>query len=104
MRNLQVIRRTLLLAGLLIALCGISARAQYENGSLIGSIHDATGAAVANAAVSVTNINTGNIVKVTANGSGDYEVPSLRVGLYNIQASAPGFAPAEAKNITISVA
>jgi outer membrane receptor protein involved in Fe transport len=71
---------------------------------LIGSIHDATGAAVANAAVSVTNINTGNIVKVTANGSGDYEVPSLRVGLYNIQASAPGFAPAEAKNITISVA
>ena len=104
MRNLPVIRRTLLLAGLLIAICGISARAQYEDGSLIGSIHDATGAAVGNAAVTVTNINTGNVIKVNANGSGDYEVPSLRVGIYNIEATAPSFAPAEAKNITISVA
>ena len=39
-----------------------------------------------------------------SNGSGDYEVPSLRVGVYNIEATAPGFAPAEAKNITVSVA
>jgi hypothetical protein len=45
----------------LIAICGISARAQYEDGSLIGSIHDATGAAVPNAAVTVTNVNTGNV-------------------------------------------
>jgi hypothetical protein len=88
----------------LIAFCGIGARAQYEDGSLIGAIHDATGAAVGNAAVTVTNINTGNVIKVAANGSGDYEVPSLRVGLYNIEASAPGFAQAEAKNITITVA
>ncbi len=92
------------MAGLLIAICGTSARAQYEDGSLIGSIHDATGAAVGNAVVTVTNVNTGIVVKVTANASGDYEVPSLRVGMYDIEASAAGFAPAEAKNITISVA
>ncbi len=104
MRTTHFIRKSLLLAGLLIAIYSTSARAQYEDGSLIGSIHDATGAAVANAAVTVTNIDTGNIVKVTANGAGDYELPSLRVGLYNIEASAPGFAPAEAKNITVSVA
>jgi hypothetical protein len=96
--------RTLLFVGLLIAFCGIFARAQYEDGSLIGTIHDATGAAVGSAAVTVTNVNTGNVLKVTANGSGDYEVPSLRVGLYNIEASAPGFAPAAARNITVSVA
>jgi hypothetical protein len=90
--------------GLVIAFCGISARAQYEDGSLIGSIHDTTGAAVTNAAVTVTNISTGLVVKAAANSSGDYDVPSLRVGLYNIEVTAPGFAPAEAKNITISVA
>jgi Carboxypeptidase regulatory-like domain/TonB-dependent Receptor Plug Domain len=104
MRNIRVICRTLFFVGLLIAICGTNARAQYEDGSLIGSIHDATGAAVGNAAVTVTNINTGNVIRVTANGSGDYEVPSLRVGVYNIEATASGFAPAEAKNITISVA
>ncbi|MGP8173851.1 MAG: carboxypeptidase regulatory-like domain-containing protein [Terracidiphilus sp.] len=88
----------------MIASCGIGARAQYEDGSLIGTIHDATGAAVANAAVTVTNINTGIVVKTAANGSGDYELPSLRVGVYNIEATASGFAPAVAKNITVSVA
>jgi hypothetical protein len=104
MNNLSIIRRSLLLAGLLIAICGISARAQYEDGSIIGSIHDATGAVVANAAVTVTNINTGIQEKVNANSSGDYEFPSLRVGVYNIEATASGFALAEAKNITVSVA
>jgi hypothetical protein len=87
----------------LIAVCGINARAQYEDGSLIGSIHDATGAAVPNATVTVTNVNTANVFKVTSNGSGDYEVPSLRVGVYNIEAAAPGFASAQAKDISIPV-
>jgi hypothetical protein len=87
-----------------IAICGIPARAQYEDGSLVGSIHDATGAVVGNAAVTVTNVNTGNVIKIVAGGTGDYEVPSLRVGVYNIEATAPGFAPAEARNITVAVA
>jgi hypothetical protein len=104
MKTLNLICRTLFLAGLLFAFCIPSARAQYEDGSLIGTIHDATGAAVPNAAITATNINTGNVIKVTANASGDYEIPSLRVGVYNIEASAPTFAPAEAKNITVSVA
>jgi hypothetical protein len=103
MKNYHSIGRTLFFAGLLIAFCGISARGQYEDGSLIGSIHDATGAAVTNAAVTVTNVNTANAIKVASNGSGDYEVPSLRAGVYNIEAEAPGFEPAEAKNITVSV-
>jgi hypothetical protein len=95
--------RTFLLAGLLIAFCGLGARAQYENGSLMGTIHDATGAAVGNAAVTVTNVDTGNVIKVAANSAGDYEVPSLRVGVYNIEAAGSGFAPAEARNITVTV-
>ncbi len=93
----------LFLVGLLVALSGMKARAQYENGGLIGTIHDATGAVVANATVTVTNVNTGIAAKVTTNASGDYEVPSLRVGTYGITAEAPGFAPAEATNISIVV-
>ena len=104
MNYLNIMRKTLFLAGLVFALSSTNARAQYEDGSLVGAIHDGTGAAVPNAAVTVTNINTGIVVKVSANGTGDYEVPSLRVGVYNIEATANGFAPAEAKNITISVA
>ena len=103
MTNIKILCRTFFV-GLLVAFCGLGASAQYEDGSLMGSIHDATGAAVTNAAVTVTNVNTGSVVKVVVNGAGDYEVPSLRVGVYNIEASAEGFAPAVAKNITVSVA
>ena len=95
--------RTLLFVGLLIAICSVSARAQYEDGSLIGSIHDASGAAVGNAAVTVTNVNTGVVARTTANGAGDYDFPSLRVGVYTLEATAANFAPAVAKNITVSV-
>jgi hypothetical protein len=103
MKKTRSICKAILFAGLLIAICGKSARAQYENGSLIGTIHDATGAAVGNAAVTVTNVNTGIIVQVIANESGDYEVPALRVGTYDIKATAPGFLLSEASNITVSV-
>jgi Carboxypeptidase regulatory-like domain/TonB dependent receptor/TonB-dependent Receptor Plug Domain len=95
--------KLIFLVGLCVALFGTTARAQYEDGSLTGTIHDATGAVVANATVTVTNVNTGIATKVTTNGSGDYEVPSLRVGTYGITAEAQGFAPAEAKNISIAV-
>ncbi len=63
--------------------------AQYENGSLVGTIHDASGAAVSGASVTITNNATAITAKATTNASGDYEVPSLRVGVYTISASAP---------------
>jgi hypothetical protein len=77
--------------------------AQYDNGSLVGTIHDATGAAVSGAVVTVTNTATAVTTKATTNSEGDYELPSLHVGVYNISASAAGFTDSVANNITISV-
>jgi hypothetical protein len=91
------------LAAVLLLLPCTLLQAQYENGSVVGTIHDATGASVSGASVTVTNDATGIVSKATSTGSGDYEVPSLRVGVYTISASAPGFSDAVAKNITVSV-
>jgi len=77
--------------------------AQYDDGSLVGTIHDTSGAAVPNVTVTVTNDATGVATVVKTDASGDYEVPSLRVGVYSITATASGYATAEAKQITISV-
>src|ERR1035437_1727034 len=77
--------------------------AQYENGSLIGTIRDASGAPIAGASVNITNDATASVSKTKTNGSGDYEVPSLRVGVYSITASDSGFSDAVAQGITISV-
>ena len=76
---------------------------QYENGSLVGTIRDGSGAPIPNAAVTVTNTATAITSSTKTNGEGDYDVPSLRVGVYTITASAPGFAGAQAEDITVSV-
>lgn len=80
-----------------------NAFAQYENGSLVGTIHDASGAAVAGAVVTIRNTATAATSTVTTNSSGDYDAPSLRVGVYTISAKASGFADAVANNISVSV-
>jgi hypothetical protein len=88
---------------LLLVLPALGAYAQYETGSLVGTIHDSSGASIPNVNVMVTNNSTGIVSNVTTNAAGDYEVPSLRFGIYTIAARAAGFADAVAKDITISV-
>jgi hypothetical protein len=76
---------------------------QYENGSLLGTIRDASGAPVAGADVLVTNTATGVSSQVKTDESGNYDVPQLRVGVYTVKASAPGFSTAIGEKISISV-
>jgi hypothetical protein len=61
----------------------IQVRAQYDNGSLMGTIRDASGAPIANAAVKILNSDTGIVSETKTNAAGDYEAPTLRVGVYN---------------------
>jgi hypothetical protein len=100
-REYKVLSR-IFLAGLFFI--GFScAHAQYEDGSLVGTIRDSSGAVVSGAAVSATNTATGITQQVATTGEGDHEFPSLRTGVYTIAATAKGFAQAVAQNITISV-
>ena len=89
-------------AGLFFIGCSF-AHAQYEDGSLVGTIRDSSGAVVPGAVVTVTNTATGISENITTSADGDYEFPSLRTGVYTIAASAKGFARAIAQNITVSV-
>lgn len=85
------------------ALFAPSLHAQYENGSVVGTIKDPSGAPIAHAAVTVTNTATGVVNKAETNDAGQYDVPQLRVGVYTVSSTAPGFSSAVAKNITVSV-
>ena len=88
---------------ILIMFSAVNALAQYENGSILGTVRDSAGKPVAGADVSVVNTATAIGTETKTDGSGDYDVPQLRVGVYTIAASAPGFSHAVAENITVSV-
>ncbi len=55
-----------------------------QDGSITGSVRDASGAAIANAAVTITNNQQGFVRSVQSNDSGDYLVSGLPAGTYNI--------------------
>jgi Carboxypeptidase regulatory-like domain len=67
------------------------ATAQETLSKLTGRVTDPTGAVVPHAQVVVTNTETGSKTTVQSNNSGDYTVPFLNPGIYQVQASSPGF-------------
>lgn len=84
-----------LLASLLV-LAGLSnspifAQGVGGTGLIVGTVTDATGAAVPQAAVSVRSVETGLTREVQAESDGSYRVPLLPVGAYEITAEKMGF-------------
>ena len=73
---------------------GVSAHAQSQsiNGTVRGFVTDASGAAIANATITVTNLNTGFKRQVQSSDSGEYIAASLPIGTYSVAAQASGFA------------
>jgi hypothetical protein len=81
----------LILVALACLLAGTSAPGQVST-SLGGTITDATGAVVPNAQVQIKNEDTGQTVTVRTNSTGQYQVPNLPVGNYEITVTIAGFA------------
>jgi hypothetical protein len=77
---------------------------QTTTGRILGTVSDQSGAAVAGAAVVVTDSQRGTTRAVAADASGDYAVPELQPGVYKVRAEAKGFKTVERPNIVIEVA
>src|SRR5579863_9164135 len=81
-------------AAMLFLLPALNLPAQYDNVSVVGIVHDQTGAVIAGATVNVMNKATGAQFKATSNSGGEYEAPGLRTGTYKITAERTGFSTA----------
>jgi hypothetical protein len=76
---------------------------QTQSARLQGTIHDATGAIVPNAKVTVTNIATRETSEATVNSNGLYVLPVLRPGNYTLTVEAGGFAKSVVTGIELAV-
>ena len=70
-----------------------------NGGSIQGTITDASGAAVPNAPITITGIDTGSVKQITADGSGFYSVGPLNPGGYRVTVAAPGFQKLEVTTV-----
>src|SRR5579872_1166272 len=95
-------RLLLKVALLVVTFCG-AAWAQ-DTGSITGTVKDPSGAAVAGAAVSVSNPDHGIVRQTVTNSEGDYNESGLPGGVYNITVTAGGFKKYQAKGVKLDVA
>jgi len=65
--------------------------AQTDRGSITGTISDPTGAVVANAAIEAKNVATGATYTATSTQTGNYTLPQLPAGSYEITVTVQGF-------------
>lgn len=77
--------------------------AQVDTASLIGTVRDPSGAAVASATVTIVETATNNTTVVRTNSRGEYASPPIRVGTYSLSAVAPGFKTATRDNVLLQV-
>ena len=79
------------------------AAGQVISSSIVGNITDSTGAAVAGATVTVTNVSTSAIRTTTSDGSGTYVFPQLPAGDYRLSATHSGFKRHELPSVNLPV-
>jgi hypothetical protein len=67
---------------------------QAITGTVVGTIHDASGAVIPGTTITATNNNTGIAQSAVSSDQGDYTIPNVAPGTYKITAQAKGFATA----------
>jgi len=86
-----------------VVLMAPSARGQETRGQIIGRVTDASGAVVAGASVRGVNIATNVASSATTNHTGDYLLPFLIPGTYNVAVEMQGFRRFEQHGIVVQV-
>ncbi len=77
--------------------------AQMTTGTILGTVSDPSGAAVPRANVTITNTGTGISVQFLTDSSGNYLVPYLLPGTYEVSAESAGFKKSVKTGIVLQV-
>jgi hypothetical protein len=80
-----------------------AAWSQDATGKIAGNITDATGALVAGATVTVTNLGTKTSKQTVTDNRGSYQVLQLPIGNYQVSAQATGFSKALSQPIALEI-
>lgn len=101
---MHALRQISLIAAALLLAPGLAFSQQGSNGSISGTVTDASGAVIAAAKMTVLNVKTGVSGSATTNTTGAYTFQSLQPGTYQVTAEAAGFRREVVKGIELDVA
>ena len=93
--------RSLVVTAALVFAATISA--QVNSATLLGTVKDASGAAVPGVTVTVKNVATAQERTSITDGAGNYTAANLQIGRYQVTVAAPGFKTATLSGIELQV-
>jgi hypothetical protein len=88
---------------LLLLFAPVAMNAQNYSGSVRGTVTDPTGAAVADATVTLRDVGNNATVTATTTDQGSYTFPNVNVGVYEIRVASPSFKEYRATDVEVHV-
>src|SRR5438874_520158 len=88
---------------LVAIILGISFQAFGQEATMVGTVTDPSGSVIAKAKITAKNAETGLVRTITTNEAGQYVLPDLHIGHYDVKVEATGFKAAEQKGIVLQV-
>src|SRR4051812_41667250 len=76
---------------------------QAMSGTLLGTVSDSTGATVANAKITATNVATSTSYESVTNEGGNFTIPNLPPGTYSVAVVAQGFKKVTQQKIDVLI-
>jgi Carboxypeptidase regulatory-like domain/TonB dependent receptor len=92
------------LTGLFALTLCCSLAAQTFNGRILGTVTDASGAAISGAAVTITDVQRGISRALVTDDAGVYNAPNLSPGTYRVRVEGKGFKSVERPSVLVEVA
>ena len=96
-------RISILVVLIFVFLRGSALIGQAGGGSVVGTIHDPSGAAVPKAEITLTNTDTGASLTTRTSSEGRYVFPLVQVDTYSVTVTVPGFETVEQRNIIVGL-
>ena len=97
-------KKRLVLTILIILSLAVAAQAQTFRGTILGTVTDSSGLAIAGANVTVKNRDTGLTRIVSTADDGSYAVPELPIGTYDVTVEKTGFETSVTRGVVVEVA
>jgi hypothetical protein len=83
--------------------CFLRSGPQAVTGTILGTVRDGTGAAIAEAIVTLTETSTSLARTVITDHNGDYSAPLLATGVYTVRIQASGFKTESVTGVELGV-
>jgi Carboxypeptidase regulatory-like domain len=87
----------------LMAVFQMALLAQQVTGSILGTVTDASSAALAHANITITNTDTHQVLHAITSAVGSYRFDALPIGTYQVEATANGFRSFTVNDVELQV-